>query len=125
MAFVAKTDYFGNGSDSALAITDSQDGNAAAVATQVDDRGDVTANTVHSQYLAPSCSYDIKEDWAPTITLGTINTVSSKPIMMTQVVITTSAGSCPTVTFSGVECETGATTDATVADVEPAVSKYH
>lgn len=125
MAFVAKTEYFGNGSDSALAITASEDGKSAAVATQPDDRGDVTANTVHSVYLAPSDTYDIKADWSPDIVLGTVTTTDAHPIMLTSVVITTSAGACPTVVYSGVEVESGGSTDATVAKVTPSVSHYH
>lgn len=125
MAFVAKTEYFGNGSDSALAITDSDDGRSAAVSTQVDDRGDVTASTVHSDYLAPSNTYDIKADWTPDIVLGTVTTTNGHPIMLTSVTITTSAGNCPTVVYSGVEVESGGATDATVAEVSPEVSHYH
>lgn len=120
MSFQAKIDYYGlsSGSSSVFVITDSNENKSAQVATGQDEKGDVVAVEVYGEELAPSCSYVIKADATlGSIKIGeaqTVTGISDKKFTITNVSISTAAGSPPKIEVSGSEVPNDTThTDCT------------
>lgn len=107
MSFQAKTDYFGlsTGSGSTFVITDSSENKSAQVATGQDEKGDVVAYEVYGEEMAPACSYVINANSTlGTIKIGeaiTVTGISDKKFTITNVSISTAAGSPPKIDVSG------------------------
>ena len=83
---------------------------------------------VHSEYAAPSCSYELKTDIEKTVTLGGLTTIgsgaSAKKYMLTSVELATSAGQAPTMSASGVEVGSD-TEEGCTCDVEFVAAFLH
>ena len=114
--FSSPTNYFG--SITGLTPKSSQDGATSQLATAMNDVGDVAAHDIYAERIAPSTDYAVTDEVdLSDIELGDIVTSGGKSIMITQVVVNTQAGQMPTVTISGIEVESGATAQRTVACV--------
>lgn len=59
MSFKSKTDYFGL-SSSTLLIVSSDENKSAQVAQAHDEKGDIVAQEVYGETMAPTCSYVVK-----------------------------------------------------------------
>ena len=104
------------GSINGLTPKSSQDGATSQLATAMNDVGDVAAHDIYAERIAPSTDYAVTDEVdLSDIKLGDIVTSGGKSIMITQVVVNTQAGQMPTVTISGIEVESGATAQRTVA----------
>lgn len=120
MSFQAKTDYFGlsTGSGSTFVITDSSENKTSQTVTGQDEKGDVVAYEVFGEEMAPSCSYVISADSTlGSIVIGSAITatgISNKKFTITNVSISTAAGSPPKIDLSGSEIPSSTThTDCT------------
>ena len=116
--FSAKRNFWGT--ISGLSPKTSSDGNTNSVAEALDEYGDPQARDVYGEVFAPSVEYAVTESVSlSSLALGSVVTYGSgeaqKKFMMTQVVVNTSAGSPPTVTISGVQVESDATSLRTYA----------
>lgn len=106
MSFQTHTDYFGlsTATGSAFVITDSAENKTAQTANGRDEKGDVVAFEVFGETIAPSCSYVLKANGnTGTFKIGSPITVDSKKVTITNVSISTSAGSPPKIDVSGEE----------------------
>lgn len=104
MSFQAHTDYFGlsTGAGSAFVITDSAENKTAQTATGRDEKGDIVAYEVYGEQIAPSCSYVLKAGATlNSIVIGSPITVGTDKVTVTNVSISTSAGSPPRIDVSG------------------------
>jgi len=113
--FSAKKNYWGL---TGLSIKTSNDGNSASVAEAVNEYGDPTYRDIFGQTLNPSVEYLVIGSFnLASIALGTVVTfgtgASAKKLMMTQVVVKTAAGELPTITVSGVQVESEASSRRT------------
>jgi len=79
--------------------------------TALKEDGSVGANTVFGDQFSPSNTYKIAGSVTADITLGDVNTVGDRKIMLGSVQINTSAGGEPTLQASGEEVETNAATN--------------
>ena len=120
MSFQAKTDYFGlsTGSGSTFVITDSSENKTSQTVTGQDEKGDVVAYEVFGEEMAPSCSYVISANSTlGSIVIGsgiTVTGISNKKFTITNVSISTAAGSPPKIDVSGSEIPSNTThTDCT------------
>ena len=116
--FSAAEDYFGT--IAGLQKKTSNDGRTSSVAEAPNEYGDTIAHDVYGDVVSPSVEYTVVgaiTDASPIIKLGDVMTASfggaERKIMVTSVAVTTSAGSPPSVTISGVEVESGATAKRT------------
>lgn len=113
--FSAPVNYWGT--ITGLTPSSSEDGRNSQLAEASDEYGDTVAHVVYADTIAPKTDYVVSgtiENSNTLVTLGSIHTTTdSKKIMLTQVVITTNAGTPPTVSISGVEVESGATAKRT------------
>lgn len=127
--FIEKIDYFGLAGTS-LAVTSDTSGYSAEAIEPTDDKGSYIkdASMTYSAKLSPSNDYAVKAKWSPeTFALGSINTVrlatpassgiaaqeKDWSICLTNVSISTSAGSTPTVSASGESVEDGSVATCT------------
>lgn len=104
MSFQAHTDYYGlsTASNSAFVITDSAENKTAQTANGRDEKGDIVAYEVFGEQMAPTCSYVLKADASlSSLVIGAPITVGSDKITITNVSISTSAGSPPKIDVSG------------------------
>jgi len=112
--FSAPVNYWG--SISGLTPKTSNDGKTSQTAEAVNSYGDVVAHDEYGEVLAPSTEYAVTGTVnLSDIVLGSVHTLGEKSLMLTNLTITTQAGSSPTVTISGVEVESGATAARTYA----------
>ena len=117
--FSAPTNYWGT--ITGLTPKSSNKGAQNSVAEAKNAKGDVVASDTFGQTLAPSVDFVVTDDFENTnnvILLGKIFSFeiasgTTRKFMLTQVVVTTSAGTPPTVTISGVQVENAATTKRT------------
>jgi hypothetical protein len=87
-----------------LRAKESESGDASSLATATNNVGDVVASDVYGETSSPSCTFVVED----TVNLSTIQLGSvTDGIMLTQVVVNTSAGEHPTVQMSGVQVEEG------------------
>lgn len=116
--FSAKIDWFSLAGDS-LAITGSSDGRSNQTAEAVDENGDVSARDIYGDKVAPSAEYILKAAMTALAALGTVTSVTygstTKKVMLTQITVTTTQSAIPTISASGVEVESGASTKRTYA----------
>lgn len=116
--FSAPVNYWGT--IAGLSPVSSGDGKASQLAEAPDEWGDTNAHDVYGEVIAPQTEYAVTGNVdLSKIVLGSVHDVGSgataKKIMMTQVAISTQAGTPPTVTISGVEVEATATAKRTYA----------
>lgn len=126
MSFISKNDYFSL-ADTALACVASNDGASASVAEAKDAEGAIVAHTVYGATKAPSCDYVLKAAWtkaANALKLGAVSGTTDK-IMLASVTINTAAGSAPTVSASGEQVESTATTGCTFGIPAISLPKTH
>lgn len=121
--FNAATDIFGFGSK--WGVDDSQDNASGSVAECPNSDGDATHRDPHSQRIAPTAKYTLKQDVTSLPALGTVVTYKSKKVMLTKIVINTQQGVAPTAQVSGVEVEASATTRRTYSCGTLAISARH
>lgn len=119
LGFSSQKDYFGFAAGKAHCVK-SSNGYAVQTATAPNDHGDIIASDVFGREEAPSCEYKISQELTGSDfpDLGSVTPVGSDsglalPLMLTQLSITTGAGTEPSVTLSGVGVEPGATTRRT------------
>lgn len=114
--FSAPIDWFSM-AGSTMAITGSSDGRSNQVAEAVDAQGDVTARDIYGDKVAPSAEYILKSALTALTALGSISSVTfgsaTKKVMVTSITVTTNTGAIPTISASGVEVESGASTGRT------------
>jgi hypothetical protein len=127
--FISKTDYFGL-AGSSLAVTSDTSGYAVETIEPTDDKGSYVADAAmtYGAKLSPSNDYALKAKWTPeTFALGSVRTVrlampassgieateKDWSICLTNVTISTSAGSAPTVSASGESVEDGSVATCT------------
>ncbi len=105
MSFLSKKDYFNVAGDgNGLTIVSSDENKSTSVAEAINDKGDVVKQEVYGEMSAPSCSYVVHADAAlENLTLGEERgaTSSTRGNIITNVSISTGAGSPPTVQVSG------------------------
>jgi hypothetical protein len=104
MSFQAHTDYFGlsTAASSAFVITDSAENKTAQTVNGRDEKGDIVAYEVFGEQMAPTCSYVLKADASlASLVIGSPITVGTDKITVTNVSISTSAGSPPRIDVSG------------------------
>lgn len=121
--FNAATDIFGFGSK--WGVDDSQDNASGSVAECPNSDGDMTHRDPHSQRIAPTAKYTLKQGVTSLPALGTVVTYKTKKVMLTKIVITTGQGVAPTAQASGVEVEASATTRRTYSCGTIALSARH
>lgn len=107
MSFIAKKDWFNLGG-AGLSVSDSSDGKSAQNVTALTEKGEVGANTVFAELLAPSNTYKLAGTVTSSFTLGNTNLVDGHRIMLGSVSINTAAGGEPTIQASGEEVELSA-----------------
>lgn len=98
----------------------SGDGKTSSVAEAPNAYGDTIAHDVYGEVIAPHTEYAVTGNVdLSNIVLGSIHNfgtgLTAKRLMLTQVAISTQAGSPPTVTISGVEVESDVTEKRTYA----------
>ena len=121
--FNAATDIFSMG---AKWKVKSNDTNASgSVAECPNAVGDTTHRDAYGKRIAPSAEYTCVDDVDELPDLGTILTIETKKVMISQIVIKTAKGSAPTASVSGVQVEDGATTGRTYSCGEIALSARH
>ncbi len=116
--FSAKRNFWGL--TTGLAVKSSNDGASSSVAEAVDEYGDATNRDVYGQVFSPSVEYLVTGTVdLSAISLGAVVTfgtgANAKSLMITQVVVKTAAGEIPTITVSGVQVESAATSRRTYA----------
>ena len=110
MSFRVKKDYFGlsTGQNSKFVITSSDENKSASTAEAQDDKGDVVAIMTYGETSAPSCSYVLRGDaQTGTINMGTEIQSDTKHYVITELSISTAAGTPPSITVTGEEVPTG------------------
>lgn len=128
MAFVTKQDYYNLADSSSLLCVSTNDGATASVAEAHGDNGEIVASTVYAETSAPSCDYILKANWtkaANAIGLGSVSTVSSKKFALASITITTATGAAPTVSASGEQVESTATTGCVFSCPAISLPKTH
>ena len=106
MSFQAHTDYFGisTANGSSFVITDSNENRTAQTVSGHDEKGDIVAFEVYGDTIAPSCSYVLKAAGSlGDIVIGDALTSGDKKVTITNVSISTGAGSPPKIDVSGEE----------------------
>ena len=86
---------------------------------------DVAARDAFGNRIAPSAEYDLAGDVTSLPALGTVVTIDTKKVMLTQIVVRTSRGAAPSAIVSGVEVEAGATTGRTYSCGTIALTTRH
>lgn len=95
-----------------LKAKESESGDASSLATAANNVGDVVASDVYGETSSPSCTFVVEDAVDLSgILLGSV----TGGIMLTQVVVNTSAGEHPTVQMSGVQVEEGGGAQRTYA----------
>ena len=121
--FNAATDLFGLGAN--WKVKTSSINASASTAECPDSAGDTTHRDVYADKIAPTAEYVIVGDVSSLPALGTVVTVSTKKVMLTQLVVKTSKGAAATLTASGVQVESGASTRRTYSCGTVAISARH
>ena len=128
MAFIAKPDYFGLGSNAALTLKSSTENNGASVAEAQNEVGDVIAQEVFGEQASPSVTYELKADLALSgVKLGSITTIDGKAYALTGFTCNTAPATVPEIQCSGEQVEDGATTANSTTIALPALTlkKWH
>lgn len=126
MAFTSRIDYFGKGAGAVLVqVSDSQSSSYAVNATAPNERGDVVARDLGGLRDAPTVDYVVKAAGNVEVSLGAVNTVSSKVYCLLGLSISTKAGTPPTVQMSGESLQDGATVSSTVTVPAIAIASLH
>lgn len=110
MSFRVKQDYFGlsTGQNSHFVITSSDENKSASTAQAQDDKGDVVAIMTYGETSAPSCSYVLSGDASTgDVKLGDDISSGNKKYVITDLSISTGAGTPPSITVSGEEVPDG------------------
>lgn len=121
--FNAATDIFGMGDN--WGVRTSNDNAGGSVAECPNSLGDITHRDAHSQRIAPTAEYVLKNDVTSLPALGTIVTYGDKKVMIVQIVVNTSQGAAPTATVTGAEVQSGASTRRTYSCGTIALSARH
>lgn len=105
MSFRTVKDYFGIADGTTIVVTSSDENKSATLVQAKDEKGDVVAQEMLDEQMAPSCNYVFKAD-------ATINAIkigyavsgdNSKFFTTNQLTINTGAGTAPTMSASGQE----------------------
>lgn len=111
MSFQNKTDYFSLDDGSTIIIVSSDENKSATVIQARDEKGDVVAQEIVGQMIAPSCSYVIKANASTgAFKIGEPIGTDTK-YTITGITITTGAGSPPSLQVSGEQIPTSSHTD--------------
>lgn len=109
---IAKTDYFGI-ADSAVVVTDDDQGVSATTLESKGQDGAYVACEVFGTKLAPSCDYKMKGRWVIASgsekKLGKVTEVDDKSFALIELSISTSNSSIPEISAKGNQVEDGAT----------------
>jgi len=121
--FNAATDIFSLGSK--WKVQTSNTNASGSVAKCPNSKGDTTHRDAYAQRIAPSAEYVCIDDVDELPDLGTIVTIETKKVMITQIVVKTAKGAAPTASVSGVQVEDGATAKRTYSCGTIALSARH
>lgn len=115
--FSAPENYWG--AIAGLTPKTSKDGKTSQVAEASNKYGDTIAHDVYGEVIAPEVTYAVTGEVTTIVGLGSVVSygegASAKKLMMTKVDVSTAANQPPTVSISGVEVESTATTKRTYA----------
>lgn len=106
--FNAATDIFSMGAK--WKVQSSATNASGSVGECPNSLGDTTHRDSYAQRIAPSAEYTCIDDVDELPDLGTIVTIETKKVMITQIAVKTAKGAAPTASVSGVQVEDGATT---------------
>ena len=121
--FNAATDIFSLGSK--WKVQSSNTNASGSVAECPNALGDTTHRDAYAQRIAPSAEYTCIDDVDELPDLGTIVTIETKKVMITQIVVKTAKGAAPSASVSGVQVEDAATAKRTYSCGEIALSARH
>lgn len=103
--FSAAVDYFGVEDAVSAKVVSSELGASNSNAEALDSNGDAFAYDTFGNIIAPSGEY--KADGEILLSefpaLGSVHTVDEKKVMVTEIAITTEAGTAPTISVSGTQ----------------------
>lgn len=105
MAFENKTDYYGFATSSGLVLQSSDENKSKQIAEARNEKGDVVKREEYGEIISPSCSYILKSDWSlgTGVKFGEAKTWNTKKLAITNITISTGAGTPPSVQVSGEE----------------------
>ena len=110
MSFKTKSDYYGLGAVTGLALTSTAENKSKSVAEARGEDGFVVAVEPFGETSAPSCDLVVKGDVTlSSIVLGAITTIGTHKYCLANLTISTAAGSAPTVSASGQQVADNAT----------------
>lgn len=110
---IAKVDYFGIADNTAVVVTDDDQGVSATTLESKGQDGAYVACEVFGTKLAPSCDYKMKGRWVIASgsekKLGKVTEVDDKSFALIELSISTSNSSIPEISAKGNQVEDGAT----------------
>lgn len=121
--FNAATDIFSMGAN--WKVQSNSMNPSGSVAECPNSMNDVTHRDAYGVRIAPSAEYTLIADVEELPDLGSIVTIDTKKVMITQISIKTAKGAAPTASVSGVEVESGATAKRTYSCGEIELSARH
>lgn len=116
MAFNTVTDFYGLADGTMLACKASnENAGAQLVEAPMNDRGDIPAHEVLETVRNPSCDYEMLAAWARgaettpnPVQLGGLSQLDGKAFVLSNLTISTGAGSAPSISASGGQVNDGA-----------------
>ena len=109
---IAKVDYFGIADNTAVVVTDDDQGVSATTLEAKGQDGAFVACQVFGEKMAPSCDYKMKGAWtiAPGSEkkLGKVTEVDGKSFALIELAISTSNSDIPTISAKGNQVEDNA-----------------
>lgn len=121
--FNAATDIFSMGASWKVKSSDTNA--SGSVAECPNAVGDTTHRDAYGQRIAPAAEYTLAADVTSLPALGTVVTIETKKVMISQIVVKTAKGSAPTASVSGVQVNDSATTRRTYSCGTIALSARH
>lgn len=121
--FNASTDIFNMGPDWKVKSCNFNKSSSAAECPN--SQGDITHRDVYGEKIAPTAEYTLASDVKSLPALGTVVTIETKKVAISQIVIKTGKGSAPTASVSGVQVNDSATTLRTYSCGTIALSARH
>lgn len=113
MSWESKTDYCGlasGGNATYIQIKGANENRSSQYLKKLGQEGEIVATKLYGTHNAsPSCEYTIKKAGNITVQIGKVTTIDGNRYALQQVVLTTAAGSEPTLTATSVQIES--TTD--------------
>ena len=113
MSFPAKVDVYGLAEANKIIIQSTTGGETATNVEATGEDGSIVANSVIGELANPSCDMQLQADVtkaAGAWKIGGVTTSNSKKFALEKISITTSGGAAPSISVSGKQVNSGATT---------------